>query len=340
VKKVAIVILNWNGKTWLEKFLPSVVKYSSNSDYEIIVADNGSSDDSIAFLEQNYSNVRIIKLDKNYGFTGGYNKALKQVDAKYFVLLNSDIEVTENWLDILVQEMEKDENIAACQPKILAYNNKSHFEYAGASGGFIDKYGFPFCRGRIFFTAEEDNKQYDDNIEVFWATGACLMVRAELYLKYGGLDEQFFAHMEEIDLCWRFKNLGFKIKVFPKSIVYHVGGATLSKENPRKTYLNFRNNLALLFKNLPFPNNIFVVFQRLVLDGLAGIQFLLKGKFKDFFAIIKAHFVFYYWLPDLLKKRKLIQNKKKLSELTGTYNKSIVFEYFAKGQRFFSDLKI
>lgn len=340
MKKVAIVILNWNGKKCLEKFLPSVVANSDNNDYEIIVADNSSADDSIIFLENNYKSIRIIKLDKNYGFTGGYNRALKQVEAKYFVLLNSDIEVSENWLDILVHEMDSNENIAACQPKILAYNNKDTFEYAGASGGFMDKYGFPFCRGRVFFTAEKDENQYEKPLDIFWASGACLMVRSDLYLKHGGLDEEFFAHMEEIDFCWRLQNLGYKIKVFPKSVVYHVGGATLSKENPRKTFLNFRNNLALLFKNLAFPNNIYIIFARLLFDGLAGVQFLLKGKFKDTFAIIKAHFAFYFWIPTLIKKRKLHSVKKELSELDGTFNKSIVFQYFVKNKRKYSDLKI
>lgn len=339
VKKVAVVILNWNGKSWLEKFLPSVIKYTSNSEYEIIVADNGSTDDSVVFLKENYSSVSLIELDKNYGFTGGYNRALKQVDAKYFLLLNSDIEVTGNWLDHLVSCMEKDENIAACQPKVLAFNNKESFEYAGASGGFIDKFGFPFCRGRIFHTDETDNQQYNTEIDVFWATGACMMVKSDLYLKLGGLDEDFFAHMEEIDFCWRMQNMGYKIKVVPNSIVYHVGGGTLAQGSPKKTYLNFRNNLALLFKNLPFPNNIFVVFQRMVLDGIAGIQALTKGKYKDTIAILKAHFVFYSWIPSLLKKRKLSPSKKKLSELNGTYNKSIVFDYFIKGKKKFSDLE-
>jgi len=338
VKKVAVVILNWNGKKWLEKFLPSVVKHTSNSDYEIIIADNGSSDDSIAFIKENYSSISIIELDKNYGFTGGYNRALVQVEAKYFVLLNSDIEVSENWLDLLTAQMESDENVAACQAKILAFNDKSSFEYAGASGGFIDALGFPFCRGRIFDTAEKDTKQYENNLNVFWATGACLMIRADLYKQTGGLDEDFFAHMEEIDLCWRLQNLGYKVQVIPSAVVYHVGGGTLAQGNPRKTFYNFRNNLAMIFKNLPFPNNIFTVFFRMVLDGLAGVQFLMKGNFKGFFAIIKAHFAFYAWIPSLLKKRKQIQTKRKLSELDGVFNGSIVYHYFLKGVQKFSDL--
>ncbi len=338
MKKVAVVILNWNGKNWLEKFLPSVEEHTSHEDYEIIVADNGSTDDSIAFLKERHPKISIIALDKNYGFTGGYNRALKQVAAKYFVLLNSDIEVSPKWLDILTLEMDKDENLGACQPKILAYNDKKSFEYAGASGGFIDKYGYPFCRGRVFFTTEEDVKQYNEPMEVFWATGACLMVRADLYKKIGGLDEDFFAHMEEIDFCWQLQHLSYKIKVFPSAVVYHVGGGTLAQGNPRKTYLNFRNNLALLFKNLPFPNNIIVVFQRLILDGIAGIQAMTKGAFKETLAIIKAHFSFYLWIPSLLKKRKMIPNKKKFFELKGSHPKSIVFQYFLNKKKKFSEL--
>jgi GT2 family glycosyltransferase len=338
VKKVAVVILNWNGKSWLEKFLPSIEQHTDHTDYEVIVADNGSTDDSILFLKNNHPQIGLIELDKNYGFTGGYNRALKLVKAKYFVLLNSDIEVSLNWLDILTTEMEKDENLGACQPKILAYNDKNSFEYAGASGGFIDKYGYPFCRGRVFFTTELDLKQYNEPLEIFWATGACLMVRAELYEKIGGLDEAFFAHMEEIDFCWHVQNLGYKIKVFPTSVVYHVGGGTLAQGNPRKTYLNFRNNLALLFKNLPFPNNILVVFQRLFLDGVAGIHALTKGDYKETIAIVKAHFSFYRWIPSLLKKRKLIPNKKKITEIQGGHSKSIVYQYFISKKKKFSEL--
>lgn len=339
MKKVAVVILNWNGKSWLEKFLPAVLEHTTHSDYNIIVADNGSTDDSILYLEKNFPSVAIVKLDKNYGFTGGYNRALKQVEAEYYVLLNSDIEPTANWLDHLVHEMEADESIGACQPKILAYHQKDTFEYAGASGGFIDYLGYPFCRGRIFFTAEKDNAQYNNSKEIFWATGACLMVRASLYHKAGGLDEDFFAHMEEIDLCWRIQNLNYTIKVFPKAVVYHVGGGTLNKENPKKTFLNYRNNLALLFKNLPFPSNISIVFKRMVLDGVAGIHALTKGEFKNTLAILKAHLSFYTRIPSLLRKRKEIAHKKSMSELKGVHFKSIVFEYFIKKKQRFSELK-
>lgn len=338
MKKVAVVILNWNGKSWLEKFLPSVVAYTSNPDYDIIVADNGSTDDSITYTETHFPSVKILALDKNYGFTGGYNRALKMVNAEYFVLLNSDIEPSENWLDILVAQMDANPKIGACQPKILAYNEKDTFEYAGASGGFIDYLGYPFCRGRIFFTAEKDDLQYENDLEVFWATGACLMIRAELYEKAGGLDEDFFAHMEEIDLCWRLQNLDYKVKVFPKSVVYHVGGGTLHKENPKKTYLNYRNNLALLYKNLPFPSNYFVVFKRMVLDGIAGTHALTKGEYKNTIAIVKAHLAFYAWLPNLYAKRKKIVHKKTLYELDGVHFKSIVFQYFLKKKKTFIEI--
>ncbi len=339
MKKVAIVILNWNGKSWLEKFLPSVVEHTTLPEYEIVVADNGSTDDSINFTQTNYPNITIVALDKNYGFTGGYNRALKEVEAKYFVLLNSDVEVSKNWLNILTTQMESDDNIAACQPKILAYNDKNSFEYAGASGGFIDSLGFPFCRGRIFFTAEKDTQQYNTTTNIFWATGACLMIRADLYKQTGGLDEDFFAHMEEIDLCWRLQNLGYKIQVVPDAVVYHVGGGTLAQGNPRKTFYNYRNNLAMMFKNLPFPNNITTVFARMIVDGIAGVHAITKGEFKNTIAIIKAHFAFYAWIPSLIKKRKEIPTKQKLSKLDGTYNGSIIFQYFIKGKKHFSKLK-
>lgn len=338
MKKVAVVILNWNGKSWLEKFLPSVLEYTSGSDYEIIMADNGSTDDSIAFTQKYFPSVSILALDENYGFTGGYNRALKLVKATYFVLLNSDIEPSAGWLDVLVKEMDENPEIGACQPKILAFNEQDTFEYAGASGGFIDFLGYPFCRGRIFFTAEKDTQQYNDALDIFWATGACLMIRAELFEKAGRLDEDFFAHMEEIDLCWRLQNLGYSIKVFPKSVVYHVGGGTLNKENPKKTYLNYRNNLALLYKNLPFPSNHTIVFKRMVLDGLAGMHALLKGEYKNTFAILKAHLAFYAWLPSLQSKRKNIAHKKTLKELKGVHFKSIVLQYFLKKKKTFSEI--
>lgn len=248
MKKTAVVILNWNGRKFLKKFLPDVIKFSKK-DAEVIVADNASTDDSVAVLKADFPEIRIIENKSNGGFAKGYNQALKLIDAEYYILLNSDIEVTENWINPVIELMESDKNIAACQPKIRSYHEKEKFEYAGAAGGFIDKFGYPFCRGRIFQSLEEDKGQYDDTVEIFWATGAALFIRAELYHKLGGMDDDFFAHMEEIDLCWRLKNEGYKIMYCPKSTVYHVGGGTLPTSSSWKTYLNFRNNFFLIYKN-------------------------------------------------------------------------------------------
>jgi hypothetical protein len=330
--KTAIVILNFNGKNYLEQFLPSVLKYSNN--YTIYVADNASTDNSVAFLKQNYPQVKVLTLNKNYGYAGGYNKALQQIKADYFVLLNSDIEVTENWLDCIIDKMEKNPTIAAAQPKILSYHNKNFFEYAGASGGFIDYLGYPFCRGRIFDTLEIDNGQYNDERTVFWASGACLVVRSDVFFKAGMLDDAFFAHQEEIDLCWRMQKLGYKIYVFPQSKVYHVGGGTLNATNPKKTYLNFRNNLLLLHKNLD-KNRLSIIFIRLLLDGLAGIKFLTDLKPKHTLAIIKAHFAFYLMLSQNKQKRiTSVSNSKP----EGIYNKSILKAYYLKKQKTFKQL--
>jgi GT2 family glycosyltransferase len=331
--KVAIVILNWNGKRFLEKFLPFLIKYNS-ADSNIIIADNDSSDDSVDFLRKNYPNLRIIPNKENGGFAKGYNDALSQVDAEYYVLLNSDIEVTENWIDPIIKLMDSDKNIAACQPKIRSYNNREEFEYAGAAGGFIDKYGYPFCRGRIFQVLEKDEKQYDDVAEIFWATGACMFVRAEIFKKLGGLDNDFFAHMEEIDFCWRLKNHGYKIMYCPNSVIFHVGGGTLPKKNPKKTYLNFRNNFYLLYKNLPSGKLFPVFFLRFLLDGVAGFKFLFEGHVKDFFAVIHAHFAFYFSLGKLRKKRKIIKHL----DVSCIYRKSVVFEHYLKKLRSFKQM--
>ena len=336
--KLAIVILNWNGKHWLKQFLPNVLQHSLMSGVEVFVADNGSSDDSLEYLKNNFSEVRLIELGENYGYTGGYNRALIQIKAEYFLLLNSDIEVTENWLNPLLKLMDENPKIGACQPKILWHSNKTQFEYAGASGGFIDKLGYPFCRGRIFDTLEEDKGQYNEARKIFWATGACLLVRSDAFFKAGMLDDDFFAHMEEIDLCWRMQNLGYEIWVEPASTIYHVGGGTLHKSNPRKTFLNFRNNLALLYKNHPTKGLVSLIFIRLLLDGLAGIQFLMKGNVADFFAILKAHFAFYTMLPSLKIKRKRNSTYQKFSSLDGVYSKSIVWQYFAKKKQTFENL--
>jgi len=332
--KTAVVILNWNGEKYLKKFLPSLIKYTNIPDTKLIVADNGSNDNSVSFIKEKYPSIELLLFDNNYGFTGGYNKAFELIDAEYFVLLNSDVEVTENWLSPIIIMMDKDKNIAAAMPKINSYSQKNDFEYAGASGGFIDKYGYPFCRGRILSTIESDYKQYNDIREVFWAGGAAMFIRAENYKQSGGLDSDFFAHMEEIDLCWRLKNQGFKIMVNPESMVYHVGGGTLPNNSPGKIFFNYRNNLFLLLKNLPREKIIPIIFSRLVLDGLSGLIYLLTFKFGFFFAVLKAHFSFYFKIAKTFKKRQdiKVQNHKEI------YNKSIVINYFIKNKKSFDQL--
>ena len=282
MKLVSVVILNWNGRRFLEQFLPTLVKYTQDPEAEIVVADNGSTDDSMAFMEKEFPSIRTLQLDKNHGFSGGYNRALELVDSRYYLLLNSDIEVTEGWLAPLLKVMEAKPKVAACTPKLLDYHKRTHFEYAGAAGGFIDRYGYPFCRGRIFDAMEEDLGQYDLSTELFWGTGACLMVRSELWKEVGGLDEQFFAHMEEIDLCWRLKSLGHTILSVPSSRVYHVGGGTLERGNPMKTFLNFRNNLLLLYKNLPSKQRGRTLFLRMILDRNICAPLPATGLFQRF----------------------------------------------------------
>jgi GT2 family glycosyltransferase len=333
--KVAIVILNWNGRKFLEKFLPNVIEYSSDV-AEIIVADNASTDDSVYFLKQNFPEIRLIQNSENGGFSKGYNDALSQIDADYFVLLNSDIEVTENWIQPVIDLMESDKNIAVCQPKIRSYYDREKFEYAGAAGGFIDKFGYPFCRGRIFETIEIDKKQYDDVHEIFWATGAAMFVKASIYKEFGGLDEDFFAHMEEIDFCWRVKNAGYKVVYCPDSVVFHVGGGTLPKNSSRKTYLNFRNNLSLLYKNLYSRDLFFVFFVRTFLDEVAALKFLLGGSLRDFFAVHKAYFHFYKSFLKTRKKRKQQQTICKYH--IGKTDFSIVWKYYIKKQKTFNQL--
>ena len=330
--KTAVVVLNWNGKAWLEKFLANLVKHSQES--TVFVADNASTDDSVDFVKSNFPSVKIIINASNGGYAKGYNDALKQIDAEYFVLINSDIEVTEDWLSPIINLMDADSNIAACQPKLLDYNNRNMFEYAGASGGFIDNLGYPFCRGRIFDDIEQDNGQYNDAIEVFWATGACLFVRSTSFNEVGCLDEDFFAHQEEIDLCWRLKNKGYKIMVQPKSVVYHVGGGTLNAGSPFKTHLNFRNNLFMLFKNLPTFSLFTTIPTRLLLDGVAALTFLNKPKgLKHVLAIAKAHFTFYFEIPKLIAKRQKINQK---NNLIGKVDWSILLRNKIKGiKRFF-----
>lgn len=336
--KTAVVILNWNGKKYLEKFLPSLVKFTNNSDAEIIIADNDSKDDSIEFLQKYYPDLRLILLDKNYGFTGGYNKALKQIQAKYYVLLNSDIEVTENWLNPLIETMDQDPTIAACQPKIKSFDQKEHFEYAGACGGFIDKYGYPFCRGRVLGKIEKDNNQYNSTSDIFWASGACMVVRADLYNQFNGFDNDFFAHMEEIDLCWRFKNLGYRVVVNPTSQVFHVGGGTLPNNSPYKLYLNYRNNLFLLYKNLPKGKLFPILFSRIILDGISAILFALKLSIPSFNAVLKAHIHFYKSLKKLRQKRTKLLSLTSVNHHNEIYPGSIVADYFVKKKKTFDHL--
>src|SRR6056297_312665 len=336
--KTAVVILNWNGKKYLEQFLPHIINHSKQSDTEIIIADNNSTDDSIKFLEKNRPEIKIIRLDKNYGFAGGYNRALQKIKAEYYILLNSDIEVTKNWLPPLVELMESDENIAACQPKIKAFHQKDFFEYAGAAGGFIDKYGYPFCRGRILDAVEKDTGQYNNIRQIFWATGACLVIKANLFHQLGGFDDDFFAHMEEIDLCWRLKNAGFKIVVQPKSEVYHVGGGTLPA-SPFKLYLNYRNNLYLLYKNLPKGRLFSTLIIRMILDGLSAIIYLFKFSFKNFIAVFKAHIHFYQSLKTLRAKRRAIQSTITKEKHREMFKGSIVLNYFFRQKKIFSQIK-
>lgn len=332
---VAIVILNWNGRKYLEKFLPSVTA-TVYENYNIVVADNHSSDDSVEFLKKNYPEIKRIGFDTNYGFAEGYNRALAITDAQYFVLLNSDVEVGEGWLHPLIALMESDANIAACQPKILSYSDKSKFEYAGASGGWMDRLGYPFCRGRIFGHCEKDVGQYDDVAEVFWASGACLTIRADAFRKMNGFDAYFFAHQEEIDLCWRLKNKGFKIYVQPQSVVYHVGGGSLEMGNKRKVFLNYRNNLITIYKNLPAKDRKRILFLRMLLDGLAAVQFLLTGKGGSFLAVVRAHAGYYKWRAAKSVPQTGVVPAAR--DQSGFFDGSIVVNYFLRSKKIFSSI--
>jgi GT2 family glycosyltransferase len=331
MSRTAVVILNYNGEKLLQQFLPSVIQYSSEA--EIIVADNNSSDRSITFLQQTFPQVRIVQLDKNYGFCGGYNRALQEVVADYYVLLNSDIEVTSQWLSPMTSLLDRDPTVAAVQPKVLSYHNKNKFEYAGAAGGFIDVLGYPFCRGRVFDFVEEDQGQYNDQRQVFWATGACLTIRSEAFKKFGGFDEDFFAHMEEIDLCWKLQRTGQKVFYCGKSTIYHVGAGTLSYRNPRKVYLNFRNGLSLLFKHLNTGELLYKLPLRILLDVIAAFQFLIKGEGGNFAAVIKAHATFLFNLGRDLGKRQAIRKAFPTYSDTMVYKGSVVVDYFLKGKR-------
>ena len=328
MNQTAVVILNYNGEDYLKKFLPSVITYSK--DAEVIVVDNKSTDQSIEVLANDFPEVKVIEFAENYGYAGGYNKALERIDATYVVLLNSDIEVTPNWLTPLIDFLDTHPDYAACQPKIKDFNDQTKFEYAGASGGYLDSLGYPYCRGRIFNTIEKDLGQYDQPADIFWATGACLVIKTEIFNQVGGLDTDFFAHMEEIDLCWRIQSMGLKIKAVPSSQVYHVGGGTLSKLNPTKTYLNFRNGLYMLIKNLPGKDLLLKIPIRITLDWIAALKFIFEGNTKHGFAVWRAHFSMLAKLSIMLKKRVLTSPI--LSK------KVVITDYYLRGKRKFDEL--
>lgn len=330
MQRIAIVLLNWNGLELLQKFLPSVVEFSAEA--SIYIADNASTDKSKSFVQQNFPNVKWIQLSDNFGYAKGYNEALKQINEEFVCLLNTDVEVTENWLEPILSIFESTKNIGIIQPKILDYKNKEYFEYAGAAGGFIDKYGFPFCRGRIFDTIEKDENQYQSQ-EIFWASGACFFVRNTLFKQLNGFDEDFFAHQEEIDFCWRAFNQNIKTYYCSESTVFHVGGATLNKSNPKKTFLNFRNSLYMLYKNVPENKRFSIIFKRLCLDGLAGIKMFLNLQPLHTFAIVKAHFAYYAHLKQLKKKQSSIKKEDYY------FTNNIVFEYFVKKRKRFEEIK-
>jgi len=331
--KTSVVILNWNGRKLLEQFLPSVLAHVPGDEYRVVVADNGSTDDSVAFIEMAYPDVQLIILDKNYGFAGGYNKALQQVDSEYVVLLNSDVETTQGWLETLISFMESHPDVAAVQPKIRSYREREQFEYAGASGGFIDRYGYPFCRGRILAVVEEDKGQYDAVVPVFWATGACLCIRRKDYFDAGGLDDRFFAHMEEIDLCWRLNARGRRVMCVPSSVVYHIGGASLSKDNPRKMYLNFRNNLLMLYKNIPQSSYRLTFLIRYFFDLLAYLHLLLEGKFKSAHAVVEAYSDYLKMRDSCRPMRQENLRRTTVQRIPTQFRKSILLLFYVKGKK-------
>ena len=331
--KIAIVILNWNGQKLLEQFLPSIVNFSSE-EAVIYIADNASTDSSIEFIQKNYPSIKIVQNTVNGGYAKGYNDALKFINADIYCLLNSDVEVTKNWLKPIIDVFETEEKTAIVQPKLLDFKDKTRFEYAGAAGGYIDLFGYPYCRGRVFNFLETDKGQFNDTTNIFWASGACLFIRSEVYHQLKGFDEDYFAHQEEIDLCWRTQNNGYQVKYVGKSKVYHVGGATLKETNPHKTFLNFRNSLINVAKNVPKKWFLFVFISRLILDGVAGLKFIFELRPIHTWAIIKAHFSFYKNFNKSLKKRR------KLSKKQNYYrHMSVVWQYFALGRKEFKNLK-
>jgi hypothetical protein len=332
---VAVVILNWNGKRYLEQFLPSVLTTTYPA-YRLIVADNASTDDSLLFLAEQYPQIEILRLPVNYGFARGYNEALRGVEADYYLLLNSDVEVTPGWIEPMVELLEQEPRAAACQPKIRAWRNRDLFEYAGAAGGWLDAYGYPFARGRVFDVCEADTGQYDTVAEVFWASGAALLIRSSVYRSLGGFDDYFFAHQEEIDLCWRVQRAGFRVFCHPQSLVFHVGGGTLPRGNSRKTFLNFRNNLIMLAKNLPRSEKWWKIPARLALDEVSAVKGLVSGDAGYFWAIVKAHHAFLYWL--LIGRRKGPALPRSTKRLEGYYRGNVVWDHFVKGRTRFSEI--
>ena len=338
INKIAVVILNWNGSALMERFLPSVVRYSPEDIADVIVADNGSTDDSLDMLARKFPMVRIIRFDRNYGFAEGYNQAMKQIENPYCVLLNSDVEVTPDWLDAPLQLLENDPTLVAVQPKILAEQQRDTFEYAGACGGFMDKYGYPFCRGRVFQIIEKDKGQYDTDTDILWATGACLFIRTAIYKEAGGLDSGFFAHQEEIDLCWRLRSRGYRLVCTSKSKVYHVGGGTLNAESPRKTFLNFRNNLLMLYKNLPEKKLRPVMRLRFWLDYIAATKFFLCGHPRNAFAVYQARKEFHRLLPEYKLKREENQKLATLASIPELKSYSLLVQFYLKGKKHYAEL--
>lgn len=333
--KVAIVILNWNGRNYLEKFLPSVLA-TDYSNYEVIVADNGSKDDSVSFIKNNFPKIRLIELEKNYGFAKGYNLALKKIEADYYALINSDIEAQKDWLKPIISLLEQDELNAACQPKLLSYNDRNLFEYAGGAGGWLDSFGYPFARGRIFDVCENDKGQYDATERVFWVTGAAMVIKSKIFHEVKGFDDYFFAHQEEIDMCWRMQLAGYKLFACPSSVVYHVGGGTLPRGNSLKTYLNFRNNQIMLFKNLPWSQKWWKIPYRLFLDMVSAWKGLFIGDGGYFISIYRAHFSFFKWV--LFQKKQSVFPEKRKGKLYGLYKGNLVWQHFVKGKKYFSEL--
>jgi GT2 family glycosyltransferase len=337
--KTAVVILNWNGIEYLKMFIDKAISNTVNEETILYVADNGSTDGSTDWISKHHKDVKLICFEENHGFAQGYNLALEHIDAQYYVLLNSDIEVTKDWLKPLIEYLDQNPDVASCQPKMLSYHKRDHFEYAGAAGGFIDKYGYPLCRGRILNHIEKDSGQYDNTTDIFWSTGACMAVRAEAWEKCGGFDADFFAHMEEIDLCWRFHLSGYRVSFIPDSKVFHIGGGTLPYTSPFKTYLNFRNSLYLLFKNLPDNKIKKVLLLRKLLDGMAALFFLVKGQFSSVRAVWKAHIDYYKHLDQLKKKREIIRSVYGNEHVGLVLNKCVVFKFYIKGNKTFNSLK-